>query len=139
MTQKRIHMLMDQWFRNDLMGIPGDEDGGGMSAFVVFSMLGFYPVTPGMPVYNIGSPFFEKATIKLSTGNQLTITVRNYDAGNKYIQSARLNGKDWNKPWFSHKDIENGGKLEFVMGRSPNQQWGNSPADAPPSFRYDAR
>ena len=52
-TQKRIRMLLHQWFRNDLMGMPGDEDGGGMSAFVVFSMMGFYPVTPGSPTYNI--------------------------------------------------------------------------------------
>ena len=55
MTQKRIRVLLNQWFRNDLMGVPGDEDGGGMTAFVVFSMMGFYPVTPGSPTYNIGS------------------------------------------------------------------------------------
>ena len=59
MTQKRIRTLLTQWFRNDLMGVPGDEDGGGMSAFVAFSQMGFYPVTPGMPSYNIGSPVFQ--------------------------------------------------------------------------------
>ena len=53
-TQKRIRTLLNQWFRNDVMGVPGDEDGGGMSAFVVFSQMGFYPVTPGSPTYNIG-------------------------------------------------------------------------------------
>lgn len=57
-TQQRIRSLVHQWFRNDLMGVPGDEDGGGLSSFVVFSMMGFYPVTPGLPVYHIGSPFF---------------------------------------------------------------------------------
>ena len=64
-TQKRIRALIHQWFRNDLMGVPGDEDGGGLSSFVVFSMMGFYPVTPGSPYYNIGSPFFKKIKIKL--------------------------------------------------------------------------
>ena len=68
-TQKRIRVLLDQWFRNDLMGVPGDEDGGGMSAFVVFSMMGFYPVTPGSPTYNIGSPVFSDVKIDLGDGN----------------------------------------------------------------------
>ena len=64
MTQKRIRVLLNQWFRNDLMGVPGDEDGGGMTAFVVFSMMGFYPVTPGSPTYNIGSPVFQSAKME---------------------------------------------------------------------------
>lgn len=136
MTQKRIHTLMDQWFRNDLMGVPGDEDGGGMSAFVVFSMMGFYPVTPGMPVYTIGSPFFEKATIHLSNGNEFVVVAKNYSPKNKYIQSASLNGKKLDKPWFAHEDLEKGGVLEFVMGDTANKQWGASEESAPPSFRY---
>lgn len=136
MTQKRIHTLMDQWFRNDLMGVPGDEDGGGMSAFVVFSMMGFYPVTPGMPVYTIGSPFFEKATIHLSNGNEFVVVAKNYSPKNKYIQSASLNGRKLDKPWFAHEELEKGGVLEFVMGDTANKQWGASEESAPPSFRY---
>ena len=136
MTQKRIHTLMDQWFRNDLMGVPGDEDGGGMSAFVVFSMMGFYPVTPGMPVYTIGSPFFEKATIHLSNGNEFLVVAKNYSPKNKYIQSASLNGRKLDKPWFTHEELEKGGGLEFVMGDTANKQWGASEESAPPSFRY---
>lgn len=134
MTQKRIHNLINQWFRNDLMGVPGDEDGGGMSAFVVFSMMGFYPVTPGMPVYNIGSPFFKEAAMRLSNGKTFKIIAQNFSKQNKYIQSATLNGKVWNKPWFHHQDIEKGGTLVLVMGNAPNQQWGADPKDAPPSF-----
>ena len=72
-TQRFIHKLLDTWFRNDLMGLPGDEDGGGMSAYVVFSMLGFYPTTPGMPIYVIGSPRFPKVTIHLPTNKRFTI------------------------------------------------------------------
>ena len=70
-TQKRVRMLLESFFTDTLQGIPGDEDGGGMSAFVVFSMLGFYPVTPGIPVYDVGSPVFDKATIHLKNGKRL--------------------------------------------------------------------
>lgn len=130
-TQKRIHTLINQWFRNDLMGLPGDEDGGGTSAFVVFSMMGIYPVTPGMPVYNIGSPFFAKSQMTMSNGKVFEVEAQNYSEDNKYIQSATLNGQEWNKPWFNHSDIENGGKLVLVMGNKANKAWGAK--DAPPS------
>lgn len=133
-TRKRIHTLINQWFRNDLMGLPGDEDGGGTSAFVVFSQLGFYPVTPGFAAYNIGSPFFDYAKVKLSNGNVFEIEAQNYSAENKYIQSATLNGKEWNKPWFEHSDIENGGKLVLVMGDKANKSWGAGVDDVPPSI-----
>lgn len=133
MTQKRIRTLLDQWFRNDLMGMPGDEDGGGMTAFVVFSMMGFYPVTPGSPTYNIGSPVFERAKLNLGGGKFFEIVADNYSPDNKYIQSAMLNGKTHNRPWFSHDDIKNGGTLVLVMGEKANKQWGTLPNDAPPS------
>ena len=133
-TQKRIRTLMDQWFRNDLMGIPGDEDGGGMSAFVIFSQLGFYPVTPGLPMYNIGSPFFEEAVVTLSNGAEFKIVAENYHPDHKYIQSVKFNGVEWNQPWFSHNDIKDGGLLEVVMGKYANKQWGASEDAAPPSF-----
>ena len=130
-TQKRIRMLMDTWYRDDLFSIPGDEDGGGTSAFIVLSMLGFYPVTPGVPAYNIGSPSFSKASIRLTGNKVFTIAARNNSTLNRYIQSATLNGKPWNKPWFSHTDLVQGGTLELVMGPAPNKQWGAG--SAPPS------
>lgn len=133
MTQKRIRQLLRQWFRNDLMGVPGDEDGGGMSAFVAFSMLGFYPVTPGMPVYNIGSPLFTNAKIHLPNGKTFEIVAKNCSDRNKYIQRATLNGKEWNKPWFSHSDLVNGGKLVLEMGDKANKKWGADTMSAPPS------
>ncbi len=136
-TQKRIHTLMDQWFRNDLMGVPGDEDGGGMTAFVVFSYMGFYPVTPGLPIYVIGSPFFEN--IKIDLGNNKTFEVKceNFSKENKYIQSATLNGKDWNKSWFTHNELMQGGVLKFVMGNKANRQWASLPTSIPPSFNME--
>lgn len=132
-TQKLIRTLLKTWFRNDLMGVPGDEDGGGMSAFVVFSSLGVYPVTPGFPAYNIGSPLFPNAKIKLSNGKIFEIEAQGVSENNKYIQSASLNGQEWNKPWFNHDDIKNGGKLVLVMGNKPNKTWGNVPDAVPPS------
>ena len=132
-TQKRIRQLLKTWFRNDLMGVPGDEDGGGMSAFVVFSSLGFYPVTPGFPAYNIGSPLFAKAKVMLSNGKVFEIEAQGASDENKYIQSATLNGKEWNKPWFSHDDIKEGGKLVLVMGSRPNKAWGSAGDAVPPS------
>lgn len=132
-TQKRIRDLVTEWFRNDLMGVPGDEDGGGMSAFVVFSQMGFYPVTPGSPTYNIGSPFFDEVTMTLGNGKTFRVVAKNNSKENKYIQSARLNGKEWTKPWFGHDDIKDGGTLELVMGEKANRAWGAAPDDAPPS------
>ena len=128
-TQKRIRTLLKEWYRNDLMGVPGDEDGGGMSAFVVFSAMGFYPVTPGSPTYNIGSPVFNHIKIRLSNGKVFEIEAQNNTEENKYIQSATLNGVEWNKPWFNHSDIINGGKLILVMGDKANKNWGTQ---APP-------
>lgn len=67
-TQKRVRQVLNTWFRNDLMGVPGDEDGGGLTSFVVFSSIGFYPVTPGFPAYNIGSPLFSDIQVRLGNG-----------------------------------------------------------------------
>ncbi len=123
-TQKRIRSLLNQWFRNDLMGVPGDEDGGGMSSFVVFSKLGFYPVTPGSPTYSIGSPVFNRSRVNLPNGKVFEVIAPQASATNKYIQSARLNGQELNTPWIGHEAIANGGTLELEMGSKPNKSWG---------------
>lgn len=132
-TQKRIRQCLDTWFRNDVMGVPGDEDGGGLTSFVVFSSLGFYPVTPGFPAYNIGSPLFTDIRVKLPTGKELRIIAKGSNRENKYIQSATLNGKTWDKPWFSHDDIKNGATLVLEMGSRPNKVWGSTESATPPS------
>lgn len=124
-TQKRVRMLMDAWFRNDLMGIPGDEDGGGLSAFYVFSAMGFYPITPGIPEYQIGSPLFNKIKVHLDNGKTFSVVAKNNSRENKYIQSARLNGKELTSPVISHSDIVNGGTLVLEMGGRPGSNWGS--------------
>lgn len=123
-TQKYIRKLLKEWFRDDLMGVPGDEDGGGMSAFVVFSQMGFYPVTPGDPVYTLGSPVFEKVSVDLWNGNTFEIHAKNASPDNKYIQSATLNGKILETPWFSHDQLSNGGLLLLELGPRANRSWG---------------
>ena len=132
-TQKRVRMLLDTWFTNSPFGIPGDEDGGGLSGFVVFSSIGIYPVTPGIPAFNIGSPVFNDVSIKLHNNKIFRIVAKESHRQNKYIQRAMLNGKVWNKPWFSWDDIKDGGELVLEMGSRPNYKWGSDPADVPPS------
>jgi predicted alpha-1,2-mannosidase len=123
-TQKTIRKLLLEWFRNDLMGVPGDEDGGGMSAFVVFSQMGFYPVTPGDPVYSIGSPVFEHISIALANGRIFEIEAQNASPENKYILSATLNSEPLESPWIRHEDLMKGGKLVFEMGPRAIKTWG---------------
>lgn len=132
-TQKRTRMLLDQWFRNDLMGIPGDEDGGGLTAFAAFSMMGFYPVTPGLPMYVLTSPVFEEVRIDVGGGKTFTIRCNNYGPENTYIQGATLNGELYCNSWIRHSDIVSGGVLELQMGRYPNKEWASEPACCPPS------
>ncbi len=124
-TQKRIRQLLDIWFQDNIFGIPGDEDGGGLTSFVVFSSMGFYPVTPGVPVYTIGSPLFKEVKIRLDDGNTFTIKAKNCSVKNKYIQSAKINGKKLNSPWFTHDQLMSGATIELKMGKYPNKKWGS--------------
>ena len=132
-TQKRIRQCLKTWFRNDLMGIPGDEDGGGLTSFVVFSSIGFYPVTPGFPVYNIGSPLFSDIKVNVGNGKFFHIVAKNCSEENKYIQSATLNGKPLNRPWITHEEVKNGATLILNMGSRPNKEWGAAVGNEPPS------
>jgi predicted alpha-1,2-mannosidase len=125
-TQKRIRMLLDVWFKDNIFGIPGDEDGGGMSAFVVFSAMGFYPVTPGLPIYTIGSPIFETTTINLPNNKKFTLIAKGSSKINKYIQRAFLNGKEIKTPFFNHDQLVAGGTLELIMSSIPNKEWGKA-------------
>jgi putative alpha-1,2-mannosidase len=126
-------MLLDTWFTDTTLGMPGDEDGGGMSAFVVFSMMGLYPVTPGVPVYNLTSPVFDRVTVRLHNGRTFSIACRNNSRDNKYIQGIKLNGRSQSRVWIRHADVVNGDTLELEMGDTPNKALGSGAADLPPS------
>lgn len=127
-TQRRIREVMDMWFDDAPIGLPGDEDGGSLCAWYVFSAIGFYPVTPGTGLYAIGSPFFEEIEIDLPDNKTFVIKARDCSKRNKYIQSAKLNGRMMDRPWLKHTEIMSGGLLEFQMGDRPNKEWGNDPS-----------
>jgi predicted alpha-1,2-mannosidase len=133
-TQKRVRDIMRIWYSAQPLGLPGDDDNGATSAWFTFSAMGFYPVSPGRPVYDIGSPLFERTQIDVGNGKHFTIVARNVSARNKYIQSARLNGAPLNRPWFLHEDLVRGGTLVLQMGPDPNPKWGSDPDAAPPSL-----
>jgi predicted alpha-1,2-mannosidase len=114
-------------------GYPGDEDNGEMSAWYVFSALGFYPLQMGSPYYAIGSPLFPKATIHLENGKDLVIKAANNNAGNVYVQGLTVNGKRYDKTYLPHDLIANGGTLQFTMGPQPSN-WGTDAAAVPPSI-----
>jgi predicted alpha-1,2-mannosidase len=133
-AQRMLREIMKLWYNGSPFGLPGDDDGGAMSSWYVFSAMGFYSVTPGCPIYDIGSPLFSKVTLNVGNGKTFVITANNVSEKNKYIQSAVLNGKPLNKPWFEHSDLVNGGTLVFEMGSRPNKDWGSAQQDAPPSM-----
>ncbi|MEH3103608.1 MAG: GH92 family glycosyl hydrolase [Sphingomonas phyllosphaerae] len=112
-------------------GYPGDEDNGQTSAWYVFSALGFYPVTPTVGQYAIGSPLFRRARVTMLGGKVLTIEAPGNGRDNVYIQSATLNGISHDRPWLAREELQAGGTLRFTMGATPNKAWGARPEQAP--------
>lgn len=123
-TQRRLREIMRLWFTNSPFGICGDEDGGAMSAWFAFSAMGLYPVCPGKPVYDIGSPIFDETAIHLENGNTFRIVAHNQSPRHKYIHAAALNGKNHTVPRLDHAALAAGGTLELTMGLEPNKDWG---------------
>ena len=122
-TQALVDSVLHSQYFNDPDGLSGNEDCGQMSAWYILNAMGFYQVCPGKPVYSIGRPLFDKATINLPGGKKFTLLAMNNSARNKYIRSARLNGKPLDRPFFTHAELTGGGKLELVMTDRPTG-WG---------------
>lgn len=118
-------------------GYIGDEDNGEMSAWYVFSALGFYPVSMGNAEYAIGSPLFTKATVHMDNGNTLVINAPNNSSENIYVQGVKLNGEDYDKAYFTHADLAAGGTIDFDMGSTPST-WGMSTDSLPTSITQGA-
>jgi predicted alpha-1,2-mannosidase len=129
-TQEKVHQILTELYKNEPDGISGNEDCGQMSAWYVFSSLGFYPVTPGSNQYIIGTPIIDKATFNLENGNQFTIKTYNLSDTNKYIEQVYLNGQKLNKTYITHEDIMKGGTLEFNMTDKPTV-WGSLDGQEP--------
>ena len=128
-TQFYVHKILTELYDNTVTGLSGNEDCGQMSAWYIFSAMGFYPVNPASGLYVFGSPLLKHTVLNLDNGKKFTINVTN--AGKPYIQSVKLNSQPYTKTYIRHADIEQGGKLEFVMGDEPNKEWGISNADRP--------
>ena len=114
-TQEKVHEILTELYKNEPDGISGNEDCGQMSAWYVFSSLGFYPVTPASNQYIIGTPLFDKVTINLEDGKQFNIVSNNLNDANKYIEYVYLNDKKLERTYITHEEIMNGGTLEFYM------------------------
>ena len=123
-TQYWARHIMDTEYNTTPNGLSGNEDCGQMSAWYVLSSIGLYPMNPASGEYEIGSPIFEKSTIKLPENKTFMIEAEYVSHTNFYIQSATLNGKPFTKTTLSHQDILKGGTLHFVMGNKPNKNWG---------------
>jgi predicted alpha-1,2-mannosidase len=135
-TQELTRKILKLLYGSDKygLGFPGMDDQGSTSSWYVLSAMGFYTVNPAEPDYIIGSPIFNEVTIHLGGGKDFVIVANNNSDKNIYIQSATLNGKAFNKPWFTHADIAKGGRLVLNMGPAPNKKWGSAPDAAPPSM-----
>ena len=123
-TQYYVHEILNTQYNTTPNGLSGNEDAGQMSAWYVLSSMGLYPFSPASATYEIGTPIFEKSTINLQDGGTFVIKAENVSPENFYIQSAKLNGKEFNTTTISHEQILAGGTLEFVMGSEPNKNWG---------------
>jgi predicted alpha-1,2-mannosidase len=130
-TQHRVRQIMDDLYSHLPDGLAGNEDCGQMSAWLIMSAMGFYPVAPALPEYVIGTPWFPEMEIYLENGNIFKITANKVSKQNFYIQSASLNGETFNRSWISHEDIMQGGHLHFEMGSRPNKAWGSRDEDIP--------
>ncbi|MGN6377267.1 MAG: GH92 family glycosyl hydrolase [Sphingomonas sp.] len=131
----RIISYRERDFTDTRAGIPGNDDAGAMSSWLVFQMLGFFPVA-GQDVYLIGSPAFPQSTIDLGGGKRLTIVADGLSATNRYVRSAELNGRPLDRAWFRHAEIAGGGTLRLEMGPAPGD-WGTT--TPPPSLSDDGQ
>ncbi|MFT7033023.1 MAG: putative alpha-1,2-mannosidase [Cyclobacteriaceae bacterium] len=128
-TQYWTRQICKRAYHNAVNGLVGNEDVGQMSAWYVLAASGIHPVAPGENRYEITSPVFNRVEIKLdpkyAKGETFTIVANNNSDENIYIQSAKLNGKNWNNCWITHEQLAAGGVLELKMGKQPNESWGN--------------
>lgn len=133
-TQARLKQIMDTQYAARPDGLAGNDDLGQMSAWYVFTALGFYPVTPGSNQYIIGRPFLPQATLNLPDGKRFRIVADGLDATHTYVGSVSLNGRPLDRPYVTHQEIVAGGELRFVMQAEPNKSWAADAATLPYSM-----
>ena len=120
-TQERVRKIMDQMYAPKVDGLCGNDDAGQMSAWFIFSALGFYPVTPGSPIYALGSPLVEEAILHLGNGNSLKIVAKNQSAKNVYVKSVSVDGKKLDRNYLTHDEVTNSKEIVFEMSSKKTQ------------------
>ncbi len=133
-AQYWVRKIMDKLYLPTPDGYCGDEDNGQTSAWYVFSSLGFYPVSPGSGEYVIGSPQFNKVTLKLENGKEIQIHAKQQGLDQVYVNQLSWNGKAYNRNYIRYADLIKGANLEFKMSAEPNKNRGTKKEDAPYSF-----
>ncbi|WP_430932082.1 GH92 family glycosyl hydrolase [Saccharicrinis sp. 156] len=133
-TQEKVREVMNKLYTPNPDGYCGDEDNGQTSAWYVFSSLGFYPVCPGTDQYVIGAPLFNKVTVILEDGKELCIEANNNSEENMYVNHINFNGKSIDRNYYTHKELQNGGKITIEMSSTPNKERGVSKKAAPYSM-----
>jgi predicted alpha-1,2-mannosidase len=132
-TQHVIRLIQTQLFKNSSGGLPGNDDGGAMSSWYLFSAIGLYPEITGIGGFVIGSPLFSSVTVQLAGNHTLQINAPAASYDNPYVQSLNINGYATTRLWLPWSSVRNGTTLNFTLGRSATN-WGSSPGDAPPSY-----
>jgi predicted alpha-1,2-mannosidase len=133
-TQARVRQIMDEMYRPTPDGLCGNDDCGQMSAWYIFSALGFYPVAPGSNQYVLGSPVVRRAEIDLGGGRIFTIVAENQAPANVYVSEVRLDGERLDRSYITHGEIVGGGELRFVMSDRPNREWATADEARPYSM-----
>jgi predicted alpha-1,2-mannosidase len=133
-TQRVTRRILLELFTPTSGGIPGNDDLGATSAWIVFAAIGLYPIIPGVGGFSINSPLFPEITIHLKDGRQLKIRGQGAEADAPYVQALSLNGVPYNSTWLPYETISNGATLSFRLGSTPNTRWAIAPSSAPPSF-----
>ena len=133
-AQYWVREVMNRLYTPQPDGYCGDEDNGQTSAWYVFSAIGFYPVTPGIPQYVIGAPLFKRISVSLENGNKVEIKAPENNAQNRYVESISFNGKSWDKNYFNYEELKKGATIDFKMGGRPNLNRGTKDSDSPYSF-----
>lgn len=130
-TQERLKQIVDSQYKPAPDGLVGNDDLGQMSAWLLFTSLGFYPVAPASNEYVIGRPFVNGATIHLSNGKSFQIVSENLKEENRYVQEVLLNGKPLKRSFLRHEEIMSGGELRFIMSNTPNREWATAESARP--------
>ncbi len=133
-TQRRLTQIMQTQYGSGADGLPGNDDLGQMSAWYVFTALGFYPVAPASNQYVIGRPFVRRAVMHLPNGHRFTVVAEHLDVDHPYVGEVRLNGKPLRRSWLGHEEIMAGGELHFVMQATPNREWATATRARPYSM-----